>query len=35
MAGQKVCLDTTFLVDLLRNVKSAVAKAYQMGRDIW
>ncbi|MEM3531471.1 MAG: type II toxin-antitoxin system VapC family toxin [Nitrososphaerales archaeon] len=33
MAGQKVCLDTTFLVDLLRNLKSAVDKAYQMRRD--
>ncbi|MGB9659116.1 MAG: type II toxin-antitoxin system VapC family toxin [Nitrososphaerales archaeon] len=33
MAGQKVCLDTTFLVDLLRDVKSAVDKAYQIGNE--
>ncbi|MGQ9470054.1 MAG: PIN domain-containing protein [Nitrososphaerales archaeon] len=33
MAGQKICLDTTFLVDLLRDLKPAAEKVYQMRRD--
>ncbi len=35
LADQRVCLDTTFLVDLLRNVPEATEKAERLTREGW